>query len=233
MPDIPRILHYCWFGGTEMPGETARFIEGWKNRCPDYEIREWNEATFDIRCCPYVQQAYENKKFAFVSDYARGQALFKHGGIYLDTDVELLKSFDPYLKHAAFFGFEYGNYVATSTMGSLPGQKIFRDYLEQYHHRNFILADGKFDLTTNVHTLTTLLEKLGLKRNGEFQNLEDGITCYPLDRFSAFDYANHRDLRTPESVTIHHFSGSWVPIKKKRGIKKLIQALRRFRNPKF
>lgn len=207
---IPRMLHYCWFGGAPHPKAMATYLAGWRRACPGYAIREWNETNFDLDCCAYVRQAYDQRKFAFVSDYARGLALLTQGGIYLDTDVELLGSFDAYLHHRAFFGFEHGWYVATSTMGAQSGQEIFQVYLEQYHRRAFQEASGKLDLTTNVQVLTALLEARGLRRDGATQHLPDGITCYPQAYFSPYDYANHLDHRTKETVAIHHYAQTWL-----------------------
>jgi hypothetical protein len=209
MDSIPRIFHYCWFGRKPKPPEAVSFIKEWPRRNPGYLLKEWSEQNFDVTCCGYVRQAYEAGKYAFVSDYARGLALFNHGGIYLDTDVELVGSFDSFLQHEAFFGFEEGNRVATSTIGCRPGHPLMRVYLDQYHQRSFFKADGNMDMTTNVEILTNLLVTRGLKANGRHQVIPEGIVCYPMSYFSPLDYINHRSFRDGTTVAIHHYSHSW------------------------
>ena len=121
MNKIPKKIHYCWFGGNPLPKETVEYIKSWKKYCPDYEIIEWNESNFDINRNLYIKQAYEAKKYAFVSDYVRVFALYKYGGIYLDTDVEVFKDFNDLLDNESFWGFEQENYIATSTIGAKKG----------------------------------------------------------------------------------------------------------------
>lgn len=210
---IPKIIHYCWFGGKEKPPIVKRCIDSWKRYLFDYEIIEWNEGNFDINCNLYIKEAYNLKKFAFVSDYVRVHALFHIGGIYLDTDVEVYKSFDDLLHLESFWGFEQGNYIATSTMGSSKGSFILKIFLESYNEKNFIKADGTLDDLTNVKVVTNILEKLGLVRNGEYQRIEGVGDFYPQIYFSPLDYINCRDLRTIETYTLHHFYKSWLPIK--------------------
>lgn len=206
---IPKIIHYCWFGRGPKPADAVRFIEGWKRLHPDYRFIEWNEDNFDVGCCAYVRQAYERRKFAFVSDYARGKALLEMGGVYLDTDVELLAKLDPFLQHEAFLGFEEGNQVATSTIGCRPGHPIVRAYLSQYNHRSFIQPDGSLDMTTNVVVLNRILVANGMRPDGSMQTLPGGTVCYPKQYFSPLDYVrfiDHRDVRT---VAVHHYQHTW------------------------
>lgn len=110
---IPKIIHYCWFGGGELPQMQKKCIESWKKFCPDYEIKEWNESNYDVHKVPYISEAYDAGKMAFVSDYARLDIIYKHGGIYLDTDVEIIKSLEPLLEHTCFLGAERDGIVAT------------------------------------------------------------------------------------------------------------------------
>lgn len=206
---IPKIIHYCWFGRGPKPADALRYIEGWKRLHPDFRVVEWNEDNFDINCCEYVRQAYEKRKFAFVSDYARGLALLKEGGVYLDTDVELVGRLDPFLQHEAFFGFEEANLIATSTIGCRPGHPIIQAYLDQYGARQFVRPDGSLDLTTNVTVMNRLLVGQGLRPDGTQQQIGGGIVCYPKQYFSPLDYIHfidHRDVRT---VAIHHYQHSW------------------------
>lgn len=206
---IPKIIHYCWFGRGPKPADTLRYIEGWKRLHPEFRVIEWNEDNFDINCCEYVRQAYERRKFAFVSDYARGLALLSQGGIYLDTDVELVGRLDPFLQHEAFFGFEEANLIATSTIGCRPGHPIIQAYLDQYGVRQFARPDGSLDLTTNVTVLNRLLRGLGLRPDGSRQELAGGIVCYPMQYFSPLDYIRFVDHRDGRTVAIHHYHHTW------------------------
>ncbi len=205
---IPKIIHYCWFGRGELPELAVKCIESWKKFCPDYEIMVWNEDNFDVNCNQYVKEAYEAKKFAFVSDVARLVALYNYGGIYLDTDVRTLKSFDEYLHHKGFLGFENNTAIQTGVIACEKGNHIIEEFLSSYENRVFVTESGAYDLTTNVAALTQLLKEKGLKTNGEYQEIE-GIAFYPqqifcpdLDRLTEEEYLS-------STVTIHYFSGSW------------------------
>lgn len=168
---IPSIIHYCWFGGGEKPEIVQKCIDSWKRNLPEYEIIEWNENNFDIECNLYVKEAYDAKKFAFVSDYVRVYVLYKFGGIYLDTDVEVFKPFDNMLHHDSFWGFEQENYIATSTIGAMKGNKLIKTFLDSYEGKEFIKEDGNHDELTNVAIVTNILKNAGLKLNGEYQEI--------------------------------------------------------------
>ena len=127
---IPKVIHYCWFGKGKMPVLADKCIKSWKKYCPDYEIIEWNEENFDINCCDYVREAYENRKFAFVTDYVRLYAMYTYGGIYMDTDVELLKPLDSFLQDAAFIGFENKESIATAIIGCNKENKFFKAFIQ-------------------------------------------------------------------------------------------------------
>jgi len=206
---IPRIIHYCWFGRGPKPADALKNIEGWRQLHPDFEIIEWNEANFDTNVCDYVREAYAQRKFAFVSDYARGLALWQKGGVYLDCDVELVGRLDPFLHHVAFWGFEADEYVATSTIGCVPAYPLIRDYLDQYRERHFICHDGTLDQTTNVVVINKLLELRGLSRSGQKQVLPDCAVVYPMQVFSPLDYIMHTDHRDSTTVAIHHYQQTW------------------------
>lgn len=208
---IPKTIHYCWFGGKEKPEIVKRCIESWRKHLNDYEIIEWNEDNFDVDRIPYVSQAYQARKFAFVSDYVRVYALYKYGGVYLDTDVEVFKSLNKFLNHESFWGFEQENYIATSTIGAAKGNKLIKMFLDSYEGRKFLKDDGEYDDFTNVATVTKILQELGLKKNGEFQILDELGVFYPQTYFSPYDYINCRKLITENSYTIHHFYKSWLP----------------------
>ena len=205
---IPRIIHYCWFGRGPMPALAEDCIASWRKTCPDYEIRLWCEDSFDISSNPYVKEAYEAKKYAFVTDYVRLYALYTVGGVYMDTDVELLKPLDGLLENEVFSGFESRELIPTAVMGAVAGHPTVKYLLDYYEDRHFLLADGSLDTTTNVEIITNMMLERGLRQDGELQTV-DGFTLYPshilcpvLSRIE--DKAYMRD-----AVAIHHFMGSW------------------------
>ena len=206
---IPKIIHYCWFGGKPKPALAEKCIASWKKFCPDYEIREWNEENFDLSAAPrYVRQAYEAGRWAFVTDYVRLVALVRTGGVYMDTDVEVVKPLDPYLTHEAFAGFESIDRVQTGLLACVPGFPLFREFLAHYDTAEFIRPDGTQDITTNVEVLTRLCVRHGLRLNDRFQVVE-GLAVYPREYFCPVDYETEKLKRTRKTVTIHWFSGSW------------------------
>ena len=225
--NIPKNIHYCWFGRGPKPKDTVRYIESWKTIMPDYQVIEWNEKNFDVHVCPYVEQAYESRKFAFVSDYARGHALYEMGGIYLDTDVEVLKAFDDLLEHRSFWGFEAGNYVATSTIGTIPRHEMIKAYLDQYHTRRFLEPDGTPDQTTNVQVITKLWEQQGVLLNNERQIAGNDNLILPQECFSPYDYTVGTTVSSSETYAIHHYEKTWMGRwpKIKGGLKKKVAAL--------
>lgn len=204
---IPKIIHYCWFGGKPLPELACKCIESWKKYLPEYEIIRWDENSFDINSNLYVKEAYENKKYAFVTDYVRLYAIYTQGGIYMDTDVEVRKPLDEFLKHQAFSGFESYHDIPTGIMASEKGFQGIKDQLDYYNNRHFVKEDGSFDMTTNVTTITNYYLARGLKRNNTFQVLE-GYALYPRIYFcpSSLDVAKRLD----EIYTIHHMAGSWL-----------------------
>ena len=154
---IPKIIHYCWFGDKEMPAQLKKYIKSWKKYCSDYEIKLWNEENFDINSNQYVKEAYENKKYAFVTDYVRLFALYNYGGIYMDTDVEILKPLDGFVQNKAFFGFESKDYIQTALIGSEPSHPIIKEFLDYYWYSHFINNSDECDTTTNVKIITKIL----------------------------------------------------------------------------
>ncbi|PGL70328.1 glycosyltransferase [Bacillus sp. AFS055030] len=212
---IPKIIHYCWFGGKEKPDIVIKCIKSWKTILPDYEIIEWNERNFNINCNKYVSQAYESKKFAFVSDYVRVHVLYEIGGIYLDTDVEVFKSFNDLLHHDSFWGFEQENFIATSTIGSVKDNPLIKLFLDSYMDKSFISEDGSQNQLTNVAIVTDLLKNNGLKTNGEYQELDGMGAFYPQTYFSPYDYINCRKFITENTYAMHHFYKSWLPSKQR------------------
>lgn len=182
---IPKILHYCWFGGKQMPDDVLSCIASWKAMMPEWNFMLWNEDNFDVTCSQYAKEAYEAGKYAFVSDYVRLHALKEYGGVYFDTDVKALKSFEPLLQNKAFMGFEGSKRipVGTCVMGSEKGGSWVSELLESYQIRHFVNVDGGYDTTTNVAVVTALLVDAGLKCDGTEQTIKD-VHVYPVDFFS-------------------------------------------------
>lgn len=206
---IPKVIHYCWFGGNPKPKLAEKCIRSWKKYCSDYEIVEWNEDNFDLTSVPqYVRQAMEAGRWAFVTDYVRLRALTEQGGIYMDTDVELVKSLDPYLRHQAFAGFESQVGVQTGLLACEKDFPLFREFLGHYDHASFLLPDGTLDTTTNVQVLTDLCLKKGLVCNDRLQTVA-GLTIYPKEVFCPVDFDTRLLKKTRKTVAIHWFSGSW------------------------
>lgn len=212
---IPKVIHYCWFGGNPMPNSALKCIESWKKFCPDYVIKEWNESNFDINCCDYIREAYESKKWAFVTDYVRLYAMVNEGGIYMDTDVEVLKPLDKFLCHKAFSGFESSGKIPTGIMACEKEYEPFKELLSEYNNRKFIMENGDFNVTTNVAYITNLFTRYGLKLDNSYQEVQ-GFVLYPMDYFCAKSFKTGIVHITDNTYTIHHFSGSWLTDEQKR-----------------
>lgn len=206
---IPKIIHYCWFGRNPLPPLAIKCIESWKRVLPEYEIKEWNEDNFDLDVYPYAREAYDNRKFAFVTDIVRLYALFNEGGVYMDTDVEILKPLDPFLHHAAFSGFESEDSFQTGLMAAEKGSKWAKDNLEWYNDKHFVKDDGTLDTTTNVVIIMKVLEKYHFKLDNTYQEVSGYFTIYPKEYFCPKDYDTKKIHLTDNTVAIHHFDGSW------------------------
>lgn len=211
---IPKIIHYCWFGRNPMPELAKYCIESWRKYCPDYEIIEWNEDNFDINFNEYLKEAFAAKKWAFVTDVVRLYALVTYGGIYMDTDVELMKPLDKFLELEAFSGFESEMDIPTGIMGGEKEFPLFRELLNDYEGKHFINSDGSYNTTTNVMRITECCQKKGLIRNNTLQ-IVDGFTLFPNDYFCPKDHMTGIVKITANTHTIHHFNGSWLSEEKK------------------
>lgn len=219
---IPKIIHYCWFGDGEKTKLSQKCIQGWKNTLKGYEIIEWNEKNFNININRYVKEAYDCKKYAFVSDYVRLYALLNYGGIYLDTDVEVLRDFDSFLELEAFVGFEDNELISTAIIGAKRGNSIIEEWFNTYANRNF-LNNGKMNEVTNVRVFTNLLLKYGLIQNNTLQRIKNNtITIYPTEYFSPLKFGSKIPKSTKNTVTIHWFEGTWTTLSKRIKIKVIV-----------
>lgn len=221
---IPKKIHYCWFGGTELPELAVRCMDSWKKYCPDYEIIRWDESNSDLESCQFVREAYAAQKWAFVSDYIRLKVVEEFGGIYLDIDVELLKPLDPFLECQGFMGFEQQQPYCIATglgFGAIAQHPVIQKLMANYENSPFVKADGGYDLIPCPSRDTNILVKLGLQQLNFKQNVM-GIEFFPTTFFcpiSLFGVKNFSD----ETVSIHHYNASWASdasltlIQKKRG----------------
>lgn len=208
---IPKVIHYCWFGYHEKPKLIQKCIESWKKHMPDYEIREWNEQNYDVKKNAYIRKAYEQKKWAFVVDYARFDILNQYGGIFLDTDVELLRPIPKeILEQEAFSGFEdQGRVNPGLVYGSIPRQQVLVKIMETYEKKEFGgQIDGRMENIVDI--VSGVLTEGGLKVNGEYQVVE-GVAIYPKDYFCCFNFETQGFETTANTVSIHHYFASWTP----------------------
>lgn len=201
---IPKVIHYCWFGGNPKSDLINKCIESWKKYCSDYEIIEWNEKNFDVNFCEYTKQAYAAKKYAFVSDVARLYIIYKYGGIYLDTDVEVVSCFEDLLKYNAWFNWETERYINTGLgFGAEKGNEVVKFLLDDYLERKFYKPDNKMDLTAcpKINTLRIVQKIPQIKRDASTQVYDNIIFLHPNIHTSKF---------------IHHYAGSWIDEKKSK-----------------
>jgi mannosyltransferase OCH1-like enzyme len=205
---IPKIIHYCWFGGNPLPELTLKCIESWKKYCPDYKIIEWNERNFNVNTINYTTKAYEAKKYAFVADYARFEILYQYGGIYLDTDVEIVKPIDDLLQQSIFLGREEIDRVNPGLIVGCEAQdKFVGDLINIYKELQFLNDDTK-KLKTIVDYTTEMLISRGWIPEADVQNI-DGIVVYPVEYFCPKSYKTGVISIRENTYTIHHFDGSW------------------------
>jgi len=218
---IPKIIHYCWFGDNPLPQLSVKCIESWRQYCPDYEIKEWNESNFDIYLNQYTKQAYEERKWAFVSDVARLHIVYNNGGIYLDTDVELLKSLDLLLNQDMYIGFESDEYINTGLgFGAVKKFHLVKKMLDIYNNQVFVNTDGTYNKTTCPINNTEVINQYGFVINNTKQS-KNGITVYPSTYFNPTDTYNQVIKIRKQTFSIHHCNASWedpdiININKKR-----------------
>ena len=203
---IPKKIHYCWFGRGEKPALANKCIASWKKYCPDFEIIEWNEDNFDINYNAYTRYCYENKKWAFLSDYVRLVVIYEHGGIYFDTDVEVIKPIDKLLQLDAFMGFENDSHVATGLgFGAEANHVVLKKMLDEYEE----LLDGKHGVIGCPILNTQAMVKLGLELNGKKQAVAESVV-FPKEYFNPYDDPTGRLLKTKNTYSILWYSKSWM-----------------------
>lgn len=221
---IPKIIHYCWFGGKPLPPLAQECIASWKRFLPDYEIREWNESNFDVNSIPYTAEAYKQKKYAFVSDYARFWIMYHYGGLYFDTDVEIITPIDDVIAKGAFMGFEIdpdGNntpgYYAPGYcfgvnlglgFGADKGHAFMKSMMDYYQQLSFSITKHPWTKTIVAYT-TEELCKLGLENKKGIQAV-GGITIYPREYFAPINVISNRLHLSKNTRTIHRYMGSWT-----------------------
>lgn len=223
---IPKIIHYCWFGRNPLPPLAVKCIESWKKYLPDYEIKEWNEDNFDVNMIPYIREAYEARKYAFVSDYARFYILYHQGGLYFDTDVEVIRPMEDIIGRGAFMGCENEAKPGATApavapglgLGCNPGLGLYAEILGLYGGLQFKRADGGLNLKTVVEYTTELLSAKGLKNVNEVQQVAD-VWIYPKEYFCPMDYQTNEMNITENTRSIHHYAASWINWKMRLKIK--------------
>lgn len=212
---IPKLIHYCWFGPQPQPAATQQYIASWRQFLPDYQIQLWNEHNFDYQANAYTRSAYAAGKYAFVADVCRIQALYQHGGIYLDTDVQMIASFDPFLHHHCFTGFEQGMNPYTreltcnpqaGVMGCEAGSILMQDIWQQYQNLEF----NPQQLITINQLFKQIYQKHGIILNDQRQEIPGYVCVYPSDYFMAKNAYTHELNRTANTVCIHHYDGTWL-----------------------
>ena len=213
---IPKIVHYCWFGKNELPALAKKCIESWEKYCPDYEIICWNESNTDITENRYAREAYSAGKWAFVTDYVRLKKVYEYGGIYLDTDVELIKPLDDLIEKGAYLGFEDKGLVSTGLgFAAEAGNYVIGEILKDYDEIPFILEDGSYDLTPCPKRNTEVLKKLGMNTENVLQNFM-GVNILPEEYLCPINYYTGKKKITENTYSIHHYSASWTSSVTKR-----------------
>lgn len=228
---IPKVIHYCWFGGNPLTPLALKCIESWKKFCPDYEIREWNESNYDVNCCEYSKQAYKEKKWAFVSDVARYKILHDNGGLYFDVDVEIVRPINELLENSCFMGLERLSPALRNkegvpcwlvnpglAIGCEKGHAVIAKLLDEYNDRTFYKEDGSLNLETICTYTAEYLYKHGMKSENTHQNIL-GVHLYPKEFFNPMDSKTGTVSLTANAYSIHHYAASWTTNTAQRNVK--------------
>ncbi|MBE5952585.1 MAG: glycosyl transferase [Lachnospiraceae bacterium] len=206
---IPKKIHYCWFGGNKLPAEAEKCIESWKKYCPDYEIIQWNESNYDLEKNEYVKYTYNNKKYAFLSDYVRLDVIYNEGGVYLDTDVELIRPLDALLDDDGYIGMEQVGTINTGQgFGAIAKHPFVKENKEFYENHSFLDEEGRFKKIICVPVSTSIMEAKGLKKENIIQMIYD-MKIYPVDYFCPKVLGTNKIKLTDNTYSIHHFESSW------------------------
>jgi len=235
---IPKIIHYIWLGGKPIPEKDQSFIEGWKKLHPDYEFKLWNESNVDLNACEYIKEAVKHKKWSFISDYIRAYVLYNYGGIYIDTDVELMKPFDEFLKYDFFTSFENMVILNPAITGATKGNKLVGELLDHFNRKKFFMDKRQKKVDTFIMPIVASVifkKKFGLKLNNTFQELKvDDMTCAFLTRdyYHAQDYVSGEIEVTENTHGIHRYAGSWLSAKNKKEDRTVIR-IRKFLGDKL
>ncbi|MCQ2082678.1 MAG: glycosyl transferase [Lachnospiraceae bacterium] len=221
---IPKIIHFCWLSGDPYPDLVQRCIQSWKDKLPDYEIKLWNKDSFDIHYVPWVEQACEVKKWAFAADYIRLYALYNYGGIYLDSDVEVLKPFDDLLDRSYFFGREHtpdridaSHIVEAATFGAEPRLPLIKKCLDYYEGRNFRISENAVDTTVLPHIMANVFAKENVLKD-----------LLPMDYFSPKNTRTQIVEATANTYSVHHFNGSWYSLAQRKHVDMRIRLCKKF-----
>ncbi len=211
---IPKLIHYCWFGRNPKHKLEKKCIASWKKFCPDYQIIEWNEDNYDLASAPlFVRQAIEAKKWAFATDYIRLKVVYEYGGIYMDTDVELVKPLDSLLDNKVYFGLQYSGLILSIASGLGFGAEkhteLLRELMARYESEPFLLPNGEKNMTTNSSKDTAVFQKYGLILEDREQFLMDVIHIYPTEYFNPIHWGEKKPNLTEKTISIHWYSASW------------------------
>lgn len=203
---IPKKIHYCWFGRNPLPEKNRIWMESWKKYCPDYELVEWNEDNYDITKNAHMYEAYKANMWGYVVDYARLDIIYEHGGIYLDTDVELIKCLDDLLYQPAFAGVDYSNLISLGLgFGAKKHCSIIKEMRDYYESLKFMNVDGSYNMLSQALVHKPFFEQKGFVSNGEYQIIDNILTIYPEKVLSAKDILTGRIVPTDHTYSIHHY----------------------------
>ena len=220
---IPKKIHYFWIGGNPLPAQFQEYVDGWKRINPEYEIIRWDESNYDFSKIPYMKEAYDNKAWAFATDYARLDVIYQYGGIYLDTDVEVIKSLDCMLNDTAFFGFGCGDRInAGIGFGAMPKHPMIKKMMDVYNDRHFVNPDGTLNKSACYYYQHPIMKQYGFKINNQYQKI-DNIVLYPAEVMSPNGTDNMGNFYSEKTMSIHHGSNLWVTANEKQAIMKMLQ----------
>jgi len=209
MNTIPKVIHYCWFGGKEKPQLIKECMNSWKEKLPDYKIVEWNEKNFNVEEFDFSQKAYKAKKWAFVADYCRIWVLYNYGGIYLDTDMEALKSLNEFIENEAFAGIERYEMINAAILGAKAKNEFIKNVLDYYNNINFMDYAEDLGKIAIPNIITELVSNEGYKGNKKIENVKNLITIYSKEYFYPKNHSWEKPNITKNTYTIHHYEGSW------------------------